>query len=85
MDRPAPLPQRPTGPFGKSQTPQNGVCTSHGEPGATSSCGTSHRRDKARRRNRWVAAECRERVSQTCSLGLRLFVDLGRTSEEPQT
>ena len=30
MDRPAPLPHRPTGPFGKSQTPQNGVCASHG-------------------------------------------------------
>ena len=29
MDRPAPLPHRPTGPFGKSQTPQNGVCASH--------------------------------------------------------
>ena len=29
MDRPALLPHRPTGPFGKSQTPQNGVCASH--------------------------------------------------------
>ena len=29
MDRPAPLPRRATGPFGKSQTPQNGVCASH--------------------------------------------------------
>ena len=29
MDRTAPLSHRPTGPFGKSQTPQNGVCASH--------------------------------------------------------
>jgi hypothetical protein len=28
-DRPTPLPHRLTGPFGKSQTPQNGVCASH--------------------------------------------------------
>ena len=28
MDRPARQPRRPTGPFGKSQTPQNGVCAS---------------------------------------------------------
>ena len=29
LDRPAPLPHRPTGSFGRSQTPQNGVCASH--------------------------------------------------------